>query len=62
VLLFGPSTQPQEGLEGKAADADGVCTWTWTVPDDVVPGTWRYRISAGEGEGRSVREVPLTIT
>lgn len=62
VLLFGPSTLPQEGLEGETADADGVCTWTWTVPDDVVPGTWRYRISAGEGEGRSVREVPLTIT
>ena len=62
VLLFGPSTLPQEGLEPKKADADGVCSWTWTVPEDVVPGTWRYRILAGEGEGRSVREVSLVIS
>ena len=39
-----------------------VCSWTWTVPEDVVPGTWRYRISAGEGEGRATREIPFVVT
>jgi hypothetical protein len=62
VLIFGPSTLPQDGLHVKTADADGVCEWTWTVPEDVVPGTWRYRIFAGEGEGRASREVPIVIT
>jgi SH3-like domain-containing protein len=62
VLLFGPATLPREGLESKTADPSGVCSWTWTVPEDVVPGTWRYRISAGEGEGRATREVPVVIT
>jgi hypothetical protein len=62
VLLFGPATLPREGLESKTADAEGVCSWTWTVPDDVVPGVWRYRISAGEGEGRSIREVPVVVS
>jgi SH3-like domain-containing protein len=62
VLLFGPATLPREGLETKTADSDGVCSWTWTVPEDVVPGTWRYRISAGEGEGRATREVPVVVT
>ena len=62
VLLFGPETLPSEGLGPVTADADGVCSWTWTVPDDVVPGTWRYRILAGEGEGRAIREVPVVIT
>ena len=61
VLLFGPATLPREGLESKTADAEGVCSWTWTVPEDVVPGVWRYRISAGEGEGRSIREVPVVV-
>jgi len=28
----------------------------------VVPGAWRYRILAGEGEGRASREVTLVIT
>jgi SH3-like domain-containing protein len=62
VLLFGPATLPREGLETKTADGDGVCSWTWTVPEDVVPGTWRYRISAGEGEGRATREIPFVVT
>jgi hypothetical protein len=62
VLLYGPATLPSDGLQGMIADDDGVCSWTWTVPVVVVPGTWRYRISAGEGEGRATREVPLTIT
>ncbi len=62
VLIFGPATLPHEGLENKTADSDGACSWTWTVPEDVVPGAWRYRISAGEGEGRATREVPLVIT
>jgi len=61
VLVFGPETRPTEGLEPKSADADGVCSWTWTVPQEVLPGMWRYRISAGEGEGRATREVPVTI-
>ena len=61
-LIFGPSTLPREGLESKTADAQGMCSWTWKVPEDVVPGAWRYRISAGEGEGRATREVPIVIT
>lgn len=62
VLVFGPETQPSDGLELTMADADGVCAWTWTVPQEVVPGTWRYRIVAGEGASRSTREVPFVIT
>jgi hypothetical protein len=62
VLVFGPETQPADGLEPKTADPDGVCSWTWTVPEEVLPGVWRYRISAGEGEGRATREVPVTIS
>jgi hypothetical protein len=62
VLIFGPSTLPQDGLHSTTADADGICEWKWTVPEDVVPGTWRYRIFAGEGEGRATREVPLVVT
>jgi hypothetical protein len=62
ALVFGPSSMPSEGLEVKRADGDGVCSWSWKVPEDVVPGTWRYQIQAGEGEGRAVREVPVVIT
>jgi hypothetical protein len=62
VLVYGPDTLPTEGLEAKTADGDGVCSWTWTVPESVVPGTWRYRIVAGEGESEAVREVPVVIT
>jgi hypothetical protein len=61
VLIFGPAL-PLDALGEKTADADGVCAWTWRVPDDVTPGTWRYRISAGEGESRATREVPIVIT
>jgi hypothetical protein len=62
VLIFGPDTLPSDGLGPTTADKDGVCSWTWTVPDNVVPGTWRYRIFAGEGEGRAVREVQLVVS
>jgi hypothetical protein len=62
VLIFGPATLPREGLGFTTADGDGACSWTWTVPEDVVPGVWRYRISAGEGEGRATREVSVVIT
>ena len=62
VLIYGPATLPREGLEAKMADPDGVCSWTWTVPEEVVPGAWRYLIMAGEGEGRATREVPVVVT
>jgi len=62
VQLYGPATLPREGLEVSHADADGHCSWTWKVPEDVVPGTWRYRIIVGEGESSSTREVPIVIT
>jgi SH3-like domain-containing protein len=62
VLIFGPAEMPKEGLENKMADADGVCSWTWKVPEEALPGAWRYRISAGEGEGRATREVPIVIS
>ncbi len=62
VQLFGPATLPREGLEVKTSDAAGHCSWTWKVPEDVVPGTWRYRIIVGEGESSSSRETPIVIT
>jgi hypothetical protein len=62
VLVFGPSTMPTDGLGVMKADDDGICSWTWTVPEDVVPGVWRYRISAGEGESRATREVSIVIS
>lgn len=62
VLIFGPSTLPREGLDPTRADADGHCSWTWTVPEEVVPGTWRYLIIVGEGESRSTREISIVIT
>ena len=62
VLLYGPSEMPTSGLGVQKADADGFCTWTWTVPEETLPGVWRYRISAGEGEGRATREVSIVIT
>jgi hypothetical protein len=62
VLLFGPATLPREGLEPTKADDEGHCSWTWKVPEDVVPGTWRYRIIVGEGESSSTREVSFVIT
>lgn len=62
VLVFGPSEMPTSGLGVQKADADGFCTWTWTVPEEILPGVWRYRISAGEGESRATREVSIVIT
>ena len=62
VLVFGPDVLPTDGLQPTTADKDGVCEWKWTVPESIVPGTWRYRISAGEGEGRATREVSVVIT
>lgn len=62
VLVFGPATLPRDGLETRTADKDGICSWTWKVPPEVVPGTWRYLIFAGEGESRSQREVPFVVT
>jgi hypothetical protein len=62
VQLYGPETLPKEATEVKTSDADGHCSWTWKVPDDVVPGTWRYRIIVGEGESSSSRETPIVIT
>ncbi|MCC7372302.1 MAG: SH3 domain-containing protein [Chloroflexi bacterium] len=62
VFIFGPQTAPTDGLGFTTADADGFCSWTWKVPEDAIPGTWRYRISAGEGDGRATREVPIVIS
>jgi hypothetical protein len=62
VLIFGPATLPREGLEPMQADDEGHCSWTWTVPEEVVPGTWRYRIIVGEGESSSSREVSFVVT
>lgn len=62
VLVFGPATMPTEGLGFTRADDDGICSWTWKVPEEVTPGVWRYRISAGEGEGRATREVSIVIS
>lgn len=60
LLLYGPGTVPT--LESKVADAEGLCSWTWTVPPSVVPGTWRYRVRVGTGEDRITREVTFRVT
>jgi len=62
VQIYGPATLPKEAQEIKTSDADGHCSWTWTVPEDTVPGTWRYRIIVGTGESSSSRETPIVIT
>ncbi|MGE3911440.1 MAG: SH3 domain-containing protein [Chloroflexota bacterium] len=62
VLIYGPEEEPTEGLGVKTADADGFCTWTWKVPEEAIPGNWRYRISAGEGETKAVREISIVIS
>ena len=62
VQIYGPATLPKEAQEVKRADTYGHCSWTWKVPDDVVPGTWRYRVIVGEGESSSSRETPIVIT
>ena len=61
VFLYGPSTPPREGLAPMTADDDGVCGWTWTVPPETVPGTWRYLVAVGLGERRVTREVSFTV-
>jgi hypothetical protein len=62
VLLFGPTSLPREGLEPKVSDADGKCSWTWTVPPEAVSGTWRYSITVGTGATRANREVTFGIS
>ena len=62
VLLFGPATAPRQGLEAKVADERGECSWTWTVPNETAPGTWRYAVSVGTGDARVTREVTFGVT
>jgi SH3-like domain-containing protein len=62
VFLYGPSSVPQEGLEPKVSDDKGECAWSWTVPEDVVPGTWRYFIAVGRGDQEVSREVPFVVS
>ena len=61
VFLYGPSTLPREGLAPMTADDEGVCGWTWTVPESTVPGTWRYLVVVGLGERQVTREVSFTV-
>ena len=61
VFLYGPSTLPRAGLEPMTADDEGVCGWTWTVPPETVPGTWRYLLAVGVGDRRVTREVSFTV-
>lgn len=62
VLLFGPAVAPRRGLDPKVADERGECSWTWTVPDETAPGTWRYAVTVGTGEARVTREVTFGVT
>jgi len=62
VLLFGPAVAPRRGLEPKVADERGECSWTWTVPDETVPGAWRYAVTVGTGDARVSREVTFGVT
>ena len=61
VFLFGPSTLPREGLAPTTAGDDGLCSWTWTVPEATVPGTWRYLVAVGIGDRRVTREVSFAV-
>jgi SH3-like domain-containing protein len=61
VFLFGPTYLPREGLEPKVADAKGECGWSWTVPEETVPGTWRYMIIVGTGEQQVTREISFAV-
>lgn len=61
VFLYGPSTLPREGLAPMTADDEGVCGWTWTVPEATVPGTWRYFVVVGLGDRQVSREVSFTV-
>ena len=61
VFLYGPSTLPREGLAPTTSDDEGLCAWTWTVPGETVPGTWRYLVAVGLGDRRVTREVSFTV-
>ncbi|MGE3272636.1 MAG: protein kinase, partial [Chloroflexota bacterium] len=58
-LVFGPEDRPR--IEPTIANSVGTCSWTWTVPADVIPGAWRYRILVREGENLVTWEIPLMI-
>lgn len=62
VFVFGPGAAPRDGLGRTTANERGECSWTWTVPKEVVPGTWRYLVTVISGETRITREVPFTVT
>ena len=61
VFLYGPDTLPREGLEPTTADDEGLCAWTWTVPEETVSGTWSYQVAVGVGDRRVTREVSFTV-
>jgi len=61
VFLYGPATLPREGLQPLIADDEGLCTWTWTVPLETVPGTWRYWVAAGVGDRQISRELNFAV-
>lgn len=62
VFLYGPAYLPREGLEPKVADGKGECGWSWKVPEETVPGTWRYLVLVGTGDRQVTREVPFGVT
>lgn len=62
VFLYGPASVPRAGLETKVSDSRGRCAWTWTVPEETVPGTWRYSVIVGTGDRQVTREIPLVVT
>lgn len=39
-------------LESIATDEEGLCTWTWRIPDDALPGRVEFR-STAEAQGNS---------
>jgi len=61
VFLYGPATLPREGLGPKTADDEGLCAWTWTVPDSTVPGSWRYLVLVGTGDRQISREFTFAV-
>ena len=61
VFIYGPATLPREGLQPTTANDEGLCSWTWTVPPEAVPGTWRYWVAAGVGDRQISREIIFSI-
>ena len=61
VFLYGPSTLPREGLAPMTADDEGLCSWTWRVPEETVSGTWRYLFAVGIGDRQVTREASFTV-